>query len=156
MTLRGGRFAAPQKISTTQNAKIIVVFPSFRQEAQQNCKKALTESRVRLRGPFTGRERRFKRLKRPVANIDGQQVPRKQKSGNDGCPPDFVASAVVGGSLTLSVFDEGTCGRRRPVRGASGSVYGLIKSLPDMSFVSITFDKCRYRLLKFGIAVGGS
>jgi hypothetical protein len=26
----------------------------------------------------------------------------------------------------------------------------------DMSFVSITFDKCRHRLPKFDIAVGGS
>ena len=28
--------------------------------------------------------------------------------------------------------------------------------IADMSFVSITFDKCRYRLPKFGAAVGGS
>jgi hypothetical protein len=28
-----------------------------------------------------------------VANIDGQSIPAG-KSGNDGCPPDFVASAI--------------------------------------------------------------
>ena len=76
-------------------------------------------------------------------------------SGCDGCPLSFVASAVSWWLFEIVGLDEGTCGRRRPIRGASGSVYGLIKSLPYMSFVSITFDKCRYRLLKFDAAVSG-
>ena len=41
----------------------------------------------------------------------GQPVPRC-KSGCHCCPP-----LLLDGSLTLLVFDEGTCGRRRPVRG---------------------------------------
>ncbi|MCZ8172435.1 MAG: hypothetical protein O9272_11935 [Brevundimonas sp.] len=32
---------------------------------------------------------------------------------------------------------------------------GFLMPMSDMSFVSITFDKCRYRLLKFDAAVGG-
>ena len=37
-----------------------------------------------------------------------------------------------------------------------GSAFGRDRSgMSYMSFVSITFDKCRYRLPKFGIAVGG-
>jgi len=101
---------------------------------------ALTETET----PTNNRQKRFGRQHKRTT------VPRYEKSGYLGCPLHFV-----GGSLTLLVLDEGTCGRRRPIRGASGSVYGLFKSLPHMSFVSITFDKCRYRLLKFDIAVSG-
>ena len=86
-----------------------------------------------------------------VANTDGQQSPGIP-IGERWLSASFCRfGGCAGGSLTLSVLDEGTCGRRRPVRRASGSGYGLFKSLPYMSFVSITFDKCRYRLLKFGV-----
>ena len=39
---------------------------------------------------------------------------------------------LSGGSLTLLVFDEGTCGRRRPVRGPQGSGYRLTKPMPRL------------------------
>jgi hypothetical protein len=68
--------------------------------------------------------------------------------GTMRCPP-FLS----GGSLTSLVFDEGTCGRRRPVRGPQGSGNRLTQAdrhirsrAPRLlgwqacSFVSITFD----------------
>ena len=39
--------------------------------------------------------------------------------------------------------------------GLRAPVDRLIMPMSDMSFVSITFDKCRYRLPKFDAAVGG-
>ena len=66
-----------------------------------------------------------------------------ERSGMIGCPPDFVALWVAGlvwWFFDIVGLDEGTCGRRSPVRGSLGSGYRLIKSLPCMSFVSITFD----------------
>ena len=51
-----------------------------------------------------------------VANSERTDVPRSNQSGSTSCP-----LLLLDGSLTLSIFDEGTCGRRRPVRGAQGS-----------------------------------
>ena len=41
----------------------------------------MTESRVVLRGRFTGRERRFNGSTAPVATIDGQQSPEIENRG---------------------------------------------------------------------------
>ena len=90
-------------------------------------KKPLTESRTPIRGPFTGRERRFKRQKRPVANIDGQQSPGRKNRGTMvvrlilSLQRHKLRQIWVGGSLTLLVLDEGTCGRRRLLLGLQGS-----------------------------------
>nr|ALG05323.2 hypothetical protein 5H7_022 [uncultured bacterium 5H7] len=88
---------------------------------KEKCKNPLTDSRTLSRGLFTGRERRFERNgpTAPVANIDGQQSPG-HKIGDTSCPP-----LTVGGSLTLSVLDEGTCGRRRLLPGLQGSGWQL-------------------------------
>ena len=64
------------------------------------------------------------------------------KSGSNHCPPLMLV-----GSLTSSVFDEGTCGRRRPVRGPQGSGNRLFKPTTTLSLVSITFDSAGNRLL---------
>ena len=111
--------------------------------AQQNCKKALTESEALHIWPLT-------EAVLPVSNwlhphrsptLNGQPVPVQIG--------DRQLSAVyVDGSLTSSVLDEGTCGRRRPVRGAQGSGYGLIKPSHTLSFVSITFDSAGIGSLK--------
>jgi len=93
---------------------------------------------------------------------NGRPVPRC-KSGSHCCPP-----LALDGSLTLSVFDEGTCGRRRPVRGPQGSGNRLLMPTPHpvraprlrmddaCSFVSITFDSAgigSLKLMPCGMAI---
>src|SRR4026208_380021 len=53
----------------------------IRKKSKQICKKGLTESDPHLRGRFTGRERRFKRLERPGRQHRRTPSPPIQKMG---------------------------------------------------------------------------
>ena len=134
-------------------------FCGFAKKPKQNCKKPLTDSRGLHICRLTERD---------AARNDGASIGRQHRR-TTGPPKEKIGERWLSASFRrfgadpevarwlfdIVGLDEGTCGRRRPVRRASGSDDRFFKPMPYMSFVSITFDKCRYRLPKFGIAVGG-